>query len=207
MELPGMVTASLEQALNALLQLDPRAKIKLARLHGQVVAIELYGVDLMLYFVADETGQLQISSQHEVEADAVISGSLLDLIRATDTHEGSAQLFSGDMKLTGDTDLAHRFSSVLGGLDIDWEEQLSRVTGDVAAHQIGRTARRLQASARDNSDTLTGNIGEYLTEEARFLPPRLEMEEYLSLIDTLRDDTARLEARIQRLQQQAGKSS
>jgi len=207
MELPGIVTASLEQTLNALLQLDPGAKVKLARLHGQVVAIELYGVDLMLYLVADETGQLQISSQHEGEADAIISGSLLDLIRATDTHEGSAQLFSGDMKLTGDTDLAHRFSAVLGGLDIDWEEQLSRITGDVAAHQIGRTARKLQSTARDNSKILTGNMGEYLTEEARLLPPKLETEEYLALIDTLRDDTARLEARIQRLQQQIGTSS
>lgn len=205
--LPELATAGLEQALNALLRLDPGATKQLAKLHGQVVAVVLRGLALELYFIADESGQLQVLGQHEGTADAVISGSPFNLIRATDSQEGSAQLFAGDMSITGNTELAHQFSGILGNLDIDWEEQLSRFTGDIAAHKIGSSARSLHTMVQKNTDTLEANLGEYLTEEARLLPSRLETEDFLNQIDILRDDVERLEARLQLIRQQTGKSS
>ncbi|HEX5514246.1 MAG TPA: sterol-binding protein, partial [Gammaproteobacteria bacterium] len=48
--------------------------------------------------------------------------------------------------------------------------------------------------------TVEANLGEYLTEEARQLPPAAEVAGFLDDIDRLRQDTDRLTARIERLE-------
>ena len=128
-------------------------------------------------------------------------GSPMALLRMNGRREGSSQLFSGEVSITGDTELAHRIAKILATFEIDWEEQLSRLTGDILAHQAGDLVRQAGAWGRDRFKTLTLNGGEYLQEESQLLPTRIEIEEFLTGVDTLRDDTERLQARIVRLSQ------
>jgi ubiquinone biosynthesis protein UbiJ len=99
----------------------------------------------------------------------------------------------------GDNELGHRFGKLLAGMDVDWEEQLSRITGDVVAHEMGKGARAIGNWSTATLDTASKNLQEYLQEEIRLLPTRYELEEFLAEVDTLRDDVARLQARLQRV--------
>jgi ubiquinone biosynthesis protein UbiJ len=85
-------------------------------------------------------------------------------------------------------------------MDIDREEQLSRLTGDVIAHQLGNTARRTASALRHGRRTLEQDLGEYLQEELRLLPTRIETENFSTDVSRLVMDTDRLAARIRRLQ-------
>ena len=76
---------------------------------------------------------------------------------------------------------------------------MSRVTGDVVAHQVGRRGRQFAAYLEDGAETAQANISEYLTEEARLLPTRIEAEDFFQDVDTLGDATERLAARLERL--------
>ncbi len=197
-----LALASLEKAINAVLALDPLARKRLARHHGKVIGIHLRGPEITLYFIPDEKGGLQLQGSIEGEPDALLSGSPLDLIRSGDKESGSGQLFSGRVTITGDTALAHDFGATLAGLEIDWEEQLSKFTGDLIAHEAGNLARQALAYAEQTGERLALDLGEYLTEEARLLPHPNEVEEFVAEVDRLRDDTERLEARINRLERQ-----
>ncbi|WP_456415482.1 ubiquinone biosynthesis accessory factor UbiJ [Thiolapillus sp.] len=193
---------SLERGINALLQLDPLARKKLARRHGKVIGIHLRGPETTIYFIPDQQGYLQLFNQIEGEPDALLSGSPLDLLRSGDKERGSRQLFAGHVSITGDTGLAHDFGATLGGLEIDWEEQLSKITGDILAHQIGDAVRKAGHWIRNTSSRMEADLGEYLTSEARLLPHPLEVEDFIARVDELREHTDRLEARIRLLQRQ-----
>jgi ubiquinone biosynthesis protein UbiJ len=80
------------------------------------------------------------------------------------------------------------------------EEELSRVIGDVAAHQVGNAARAFLEFGRRAAGTLAQNVAEYLQEEGRDVPARTEAEEFNVEVDRLRDDVERLEARLALLQ-------
>jgi ubiquinone biosynthesis protein UbiJ len=205
MSTDGLLTAGLEQAANLLIGLDPMARRELAPMHGKVIAIELRGLATTLYFIPDQNGELQIYSHYEGEPDCTMSGSPLDLLKSSDKEQGAAQLFGGQVTIEGDAGLAHRFGAILANLDLDWEEQLSKITGDLVAHQVGRTVRGGQDYLKEGVRTFEENLGEYLTEEARFTPHRFEMEEFLHSVDELRDDVERLAARIGRLAEQGDK--
>jgi ubiquinone biosynthesis protein UbiJ len=200
MTLQDLGLAGLERSINAVLALDPVALERLAALHGRCIALALEGLDLTLYFVPAQDGRLQVMRQVEGEPDCTLAGSPVDLVRASDKRAGPAQLFAGRVRIDGDARTAQRFSEALADLDIDWEEQLSQLLGDVAAHQVGRGLRAMLAQARRMRDSSSQNLAEYLTEEARLLPHRYEIDEFLAEVDTLRDDVERLEARINLLE-------
>ncbi len=195
--------SGIEQAVNTLLKMDPAARARLARQHGRSIAIHLRGIEQWLYFVPGHDGLLQLLGNIEGEADCTLSGSPLDLLRSGDKQAGPAQLFAGHVSITGDTGLAHSFGATLANLDIDWEEQLSHFSGDLIAHRLGQGAREINNYLGQSSETLQSNLGEYLTEEARLLPHPYEVEEFLSEVDKLRNDSERLLARFQRLQQES----
>ena len=196
MTIRDLTLEGLERALNAMLALDTVAGGRLAGLHGRVVCIRLSGIDLTIHVVPGHDGRVRLLGSIEGEADATLSGSPLDLMRAGDKAQGHAQLFAGNVQIDGDTALAQRFSEALGGLDIDWEEQLSRLTGDVIAHEVGRGVRSVRREGERIGRSTGENLSEYLTEEARLLPHHYQVEDFLADVDTLRDDVDRLEARI-----------
>ena len=199
MTLRDLSYAGLEAALNRYLGLDPVTRERLAALHGRTVGVEVLGLGLTLLFTPDETGELQVYGRHEGEPDCWLRGTPFDLLRAGDRARGADQLFSQRVRIEGDSGLAQRFGAILGEIDIDWEEHLSRIVGDVVAHEVGSTARVAQDFGQRTGRTAEQNLREYLQEEARLLPTRYEAKEFLDAVDALRDDVERLAARVARL--------
>jgi ubiquinone biosynthesis protein UbiJ len=96
----------------------------------------------------------------------------------------------------GDAEIAEGFRRLLEVARPDIEEELSRFTGDAAAHYIAGFARHAADFARRARDSLARSTSEYLTEESRDLPVRLEVEEFLDGVDRLREAVDRLDARV-----------
>ena len=190
----------LETALNQYLSLDPEVAGQLASLHGKVIGINLSGTAIKLFFIPDQNGQLQVLSQFEGQPDCLISGTPLNLLRSTLT-DTTDSTFTGDVQIDGSSSLAQQFTVILKRIDIDWEEQLSRLTGDIIAHQIGNSFRAGSSWISRSMDSSGLNVQEYLQEEARVLPGALELDNFYQDVDELRDDVERLAARVQRLQQ------
>jgi ubiquinone biosynthesis protein UbiJ len=198
------LAAALESALNVYLRQVPGWEQRAAALQGKVIALSITGTDLTLYFFPAAEG-VQVLSRYEGDIDTHLSGSPLGFARlALDRREDA--LFQGAVRIEGDTGIGEQFQELLAGADWDWEEQLSRFTGDVIAHQAGALARQAKRFFDDSRETLTRDTGEYLQEEARLLPTRVEVEYFLSDVDRLRDDVSRLEARVARLLRLADKA-
>ncbi|HKS53688.1 MAG TPA: SCP2 sterol-binding domain-containing protein, partial [Steroidobacteraceae bacterium] len=136
---------------------------------------------------------------HEGTPDATLSGSPLSLMRLAGPAPEAA-LRGGSVHIEGDAEIAQAFSELLKQAQPDLEEELSRVIGDVAAHQVGNAARSALGFGRRAIDTFTQNVAEYLQEEGRDVPSRTEAEEFLQGVDKLRDDADRLEARLKLLE-------
>jgi len=198
MSISTLVIASLEQAVNGYLDMDPQAREQMRGLHGQVIAFELQGLGRKLYLIPGQN-RLQILSFYEGDPDCTLRGTPLALAAMSEQRTKTDRIFSGDVEITGDTDLAHRLGKILAAMDIDWEEQLSRFSGDIIAHEVGNAVRGTSRWGRSTLNTLKLDLKEYLQEESGLLPVRREIEGFLAEVDTLREDTDRLVARMERL--------
>ncbi len=197
-QIPIVVTAAIEVAVNQVLALDPDTVVRLREINGKVIAIELQGLDVALYLIPSNTG-LNVFGHFEGEPDTTLRGTPVGMLRMGLAENASDSFFSGEVEISGDVELGSQFREILDSLDIDWEEHLSHITGDLVAHRVGNFLRDAVDWGRKTLDTLGRDGAEYLQEESRDLPNRFETEAFLAAVDTLRTDVDRLEARIERL--------
>lgn len=195
----------LESLLNRNIAASSAARALCRRMDAKVLALHLEGLPLSIYFCSHGE-RMTLDTKHEGMPNATLSGTPLSFMRlAGPTPE--AALRSGAVHIQGDAEVAQAFSELLKHARPDLEEELSRVVGDVAAHQVGNVARSALGFARRASQTFAQNISEYLQEEGRDVPSRTEANEFILGVDTLRDDVDRLEARIDRLERRRGQLS
>ncbi len=207
MKLSATLADGLESALNRYLAMDPGTAPRLEALDGRTIALDLRGPDTEIC-LRIEGGRVRVLPEPEPDTvpDTTLSGTPFGFARLGLGGDPERTLFSGDIRISGDVETGQAFKAVLDDLDIDWEEQLSGITGDLIAHQVGNAARATGNWLRQARSTLERDMGEYLQEELRVVPTRIEIENFIGDVDLLRMDLERIEARIRRLQE-AGKDS
>jgi len=188
----------LASALNNYLALDPEAPEKLTAFDGRVICIDIRGPNKTIYLLINGN-RISAVKTYDAEADATIIGSPAALFKLG-VHRDSAPLFfAGEVEIRGDTRLGRQFKSLLAEMEIDWEEHLSRLVGDIAAHRIAGLFNDLSKWSKTAADNFADDVGEYLQEESRDVVSGAEMGMFYQQVDKLRDDTERLIARIHRL--------
>lgn len=192
----------LESALTRFINLDPDALPLLEPLAGHVVRIDLQPAGWSFFLCPTHSG-VQLLEDWTGEPDTVLSGSPLAFAAMGLSNRPMNMIFAGEVEIHGNTAVGHAIQKLFARLDIDWEEQLSTVCGDVLAHKIGNLVRSAGSRGQESLQSARLTLGEYFTEETRDLPTRYECDALMSAIDTARADVDRLQARIERLQQSA----
>ena len=200
MRVPVPLISTLDAALNAVLKLDPRAAQRIQALEGKLLALHIRGPNLTLYLLPVD-GHLQVHSFAEGHIDTTITASPLGLARLALKSDKSDVMFKGDVTIVGDVEFGQAIQDILGQIDIDWEELLSKVVGDIAAHQVGRGVRGLMNWTENAADSLQQDLAELLQHETRLLPQREDIESFLDDVDAVRADFERLELRLSRFEQ------
>lgn len=103
------------------------------------------------------------------------------------------------IKIDGDTHLATEISKVLQNMRWDMEEDLSKLTGDIAAHKMGEITRKTLSEAKKQGINLVEMLSEYWQEEQPLLAKKRHVEEFNSQVDTIKSDVARFEKRLNKL--------
>lgn len=194
------LTEALETSINLVLKQDATTLEKFSALQGKVIAFELADLNLTLYLFPHTEG-LQVQYLYEDQADTTLQGNTLSFINMS-LGDATDSFFSGEIRIKGDLELGQKFNRILKGLDLDWEEWLSNYTGDLVAFKAGSLVREFTSWGKDALKILELDAREYLQDEGDLTPRTTELNEFAEDISQLRNDTARLEARISRLQKQ-----
>lgn len=181
---------------NRLLVYDPDTQQRLHALAGKVICLELRDAPLRLYVLPTATG-VELCGAHDGAVDVTIAGSAAVFARLLSARGRTP--VAGELQISGDIELGQRFQRIVRGLDIDGEEMIARLVGDLPARQLGNAFRAARAWALHAGTTLERDAVEYLQEEVRVLAKREQVAAFLSGVDRVRADVDRLEQRIKRL--------
>lgn len=178
--------------LNHLLLQNNWALLRLARFSGKTARFDIAPFSFSCTILPDGT---LCSADPESSADAlcVIAPSLLPRLALHD------ELAHADIRSTGDAALLAEIFFLSRNLRWDAADDLSHVTGDIAAERIVQGVSATQQKLRDAALNLSQAAAEYWTEERPLLAKPQQTAALMQQVDTLRDDIARLEQRIKRL--------
>lgn len=207
MATPALLCATLEIALNRVLRLEPSALSRCAALDGRNLALE--ATDLGWRFVIEPgAAGVRIASDNDIVADVTARAPAAGLLTLALRMAGGERGPPRELEVEGDTELLQTFAGILAQVGFDPEELMARALGDVAAHRLAHGARKLFGWSRRSAQTLSYSGAEYLREETGDLARGGDVEIWMQDIERLRDDTDRLQARLERLEQRdAGDAS
>jgi len=202
-DLAQSFSAILEDASNRLLRLDSDTLQRLGDLDGKVFCLRVNNsgkgeAGLKMFFFPSEGG-FRVKHEYAGQADVEITGNPPAFMRMVLGENTPALVGGGQMQITGDLELGQRFQKILKKIDLDWEEHLSRLVGDAAAHRAGYVARKFRGWLAHVATTVRQDFSEILVEESRLTPAREEVERFMDEVDDVRAATDRFEKRLERL--------
>jgi ubiquinone biosynthesis protein UbiJ len=182
----------IERSLNHLLRQSPGAAESLVRHAGARVRFDL---TLAQY-------------DFRIADDGCFSEAVVDVpdavIRPTPALLTRLPFFGRDAlrhaDYSGDPALLATLDRVFKQLSWDVEADLAPLVGDIAAHRLHSMGRDALAGFADTFSAIGHNASEYLVEEAEVMARGVDVTRFNRDVDTLADDVARLEARLNRLQ-------
>lgn len=191
------VTAAVENALNRALELAPDSRTRLDALGDCVFALHCTAPPIDVYLQPGPE-RLRLMGVYEGPVTTSVTGVASDFAELVTAGDPAATLINGALELKGDSAPLIELQKILADLDMDWEAPLVAALGDVAGHQLAQALRAAYGWGRQASGSLGRQLDEFIHEEARLSPPRLELEDFYR-------DVQELGLRVERLQTRAGR--
>lgn len=194
--------AAAESVLNRSISQSTPAAALAGRLNRTAIEIAVEGILRIRASVA--AGRLGLTGAGDGAADATIAGSPTAFLALIATGLGNAVPTERDrrdaVQVSGDAEVAALYRDLFDLARPDFEEELSRLIGDLPARRLSLFTASLFSWARRSGQTARQNLAEYLQEESRDLVNRPELEEFLAGVDHARETADRVEARLAHLE-------
>lgn len=182
--------------INRALRDDPWAASRLAAFSGASLRISLAERSLMRYTIEPDG----LLAAHEVFGDDEPTLSI-------DLPGNAASLFLSHgrqgvikaAKIRGNIDLANALNDVMDQIRPDPEAFLASKIGDIAAHRLMGFAQAFKEGAEQLAVRLKDQFTEHVAEGQSVIVPNSEVTAFMADVDTLRNDVARLQQRVERV--------
>ncbi|MFC6441319.1 SCP2 domain-containing protein [Bowmanella sp. JS7-9] len=188
-----LLSATLESAINRVLALDENSAKRLRPLAGKRLALHLQELSQPLLFVFSQRIDILVCDD---EPDCLISLSMSTLPQLTDSSQLTELIRQQKLSVRGDMQLAQDISALFKELDIDWQEHVSRYTGDVVAHHLGRVVRDGSQWLSNKAALVKRQLRDALAEEKPVLVPKGRQLQFNRDLDALTKRTEALDKRI-----------
>lgn len=190
--------------------LDPDVFKPLHNHQGKVIALNIHslfsGTKKVCLFI--QTNQILVSEISTQNPDLTFSGKLFDLGRlglAFLNHSNASQsewmrlLHQHHIQCYGDTGLLHALQAVLKQVDLDWTVLWASIVGDKLAFPVSQLFQKSKQYVSTASANNVYALKEYLLYEKNCFVPTTESEQWIDDIMILKNDTERLEKKLQLL--------
>ena len=188
--IPPRLALPLENLLNRNLEASLTARRAAADVEGLCMDVGLSASEPVMRMRV-EGGRLRFGEPDDAPAAVTLAGDwsrLLALLGGDHTGPG--------LDLRGDPAVAEGFARLLKHCRPDPEEELARHTGPVLAGQAGDAASAAARWVEHAGESLKRNMRDFLQEEARLSPTRVEFDSFTEEVERLRDTVGRISARV-----------
>jgi ubiquinone biosynthesis protein UbiJ len=179
-------------ALNHLLGAEPWARERLAPFAGETIELDSPPFPAVRLTIAPGGLVALAASDAKASLRIVLKPQAVGALARGEEH------FLRAVEVTGNARLADAVMALARHLRWDFEDDLSRLVGDVAAHRLAGAARDFLAWQSDSAQRLAESFADYVTDEKKLVIRRAELDALADSIARLRDGVERLEQRVRR---------
>lgn len=194
-----LITAGIENVLNAFLWRERGLKPARQRLQGKVLRVVLQEFSSPLVLSFSER-QIDVLGEWEGEADCTVITHLNVLPKLRDRQQLTALIRSGELEVNGDIQVVQNFVALSDLAEFDLAELLAPWTGDIAAEGVSRFLRRGATFLNRSVQRQQRYVADALTEEWRLAPGALEVAWFAEEVAAVERSVTNLTTRLEKLE-------
>jgi ubiquinone biosynthesis protein UbiJ len=179
-------------ALNHLLAAEPWARERLAPFAGETIELASPPFPAVRLTIAPDGMVAPAPADAEPSLRVHLKPQAAAALARGEEH------FLRAVEVSGNAKLAEAVMALARHLRWDFEEDLSHLVGDVAAHRLAGVARDFLAWQSDSAQRLAESFADYLGEEKKLVIRRAELDAFAASLARLRDGVERLEQKVRR---------
>lgn len=187
--LGSLALLPVEKILNALVARDAHVAAQFSKFDSKCIEVLSQRPDfsLSIRFEDDDIKLSAIDSQTlGIPADATISGKAESLLSLLIKKSDQRAMADASINISGDAELIQDLQMTVESLDIDWQDFLAPILGDVLSNELGEIESNARGWSQSAGASMQRSIRDYLTEEARLVPSELEVDSFSNRLDQLR---------------------
>jgi len=187
-------------SFNRYLDCDPERAQALENINDKILSITIKEANFTLIMQVQNARFFEADLSQQIDASIIVSMHVLS--GKMGGKDQNQLLKDGIIEIQGDSHVASVFNKVMNEIEIDWQDVISKYTGDIVAHQITTGAKSVASVLRRLGDNLRLDVRDYLQDDLQIAVTESEVEHFVEQVDDLRARTDRLEARLNKYTEQ-----
>ena len=200
--LGSLALLPVEKILNAIVRRDPHIAKKLVAFDSKCIEVVSLRPDFSVSIrFEDDTIKLSAIDTQTlgIQADATITGNAENLLGLLTKKSDQRALADAAIDISGDATLVQDFNVTIESLDVDWQDYLAPILGDVLSNELGEIQSNARDWSKSTGTSMHRDVRDYLSEEARLVPSELEVDSFSNRLDQLRLSIDRVAAKTELL--------
>jgi ubiquinone biosynthesis protein UbiJ len=200
--LGSLALLPVEKILNAIVARDPHIAKKLVALDSTCIEVVSLRPDFSVSIrFEDDTIKLSAIDTQTlgIQADATITGNAENLLSLLTKKSNQRALADAAIDISGDATLVKDLHVTIESLDVDWQDYLAPILGDVLSNELGEIQSNARDWSKSTGTSMHRDVRDYLSEEARLVPSELEVDSFSNRLDQLRLSIDRVAAKTELL--------
>ena len=188
-----------EDLLNRVLAKDSYLQSRLKTFSGKSLQIAVHppGTTVTVLFEQDRIRLLSSSAELlDIEITASIRGNVSELLPLLIEKPDRRPLSNPAITITGDINFIQDIYASLHNLDIDWEDYLASMLGNLITNELSQFGKDLQEWTQQVSSNMKRNVDEYLKEEERIFPKKEQLKDFSEELERLKLKIDRVKAKF-----------
>ena len=188
-----------EDLLNRVLAKDSYLQSRLKPFLGKSLQISVHppGTTVTVLFEQDRIRLLSSPAELlDIEITASIRGNVSELLPLLIEKPDRRPLSNPAITITGDINFIQDIYASLHNLDIDWEDYLAPMLGNLITNELSQFGKDLQEWTQQVSSNMKRNVDEYLKEEERIFPKKEQLKDFSEELERLKLKIDRVKAKF-----------
>jgi ubiquinone biosynthesis protein UbiJ len=152
-----------------------------------------------------EKGRIRLLSTEtellNIQITASITGNVGQLLPLILKNRDNRPLSNPALAITGDASFIQELHASLSNLDIDWEDFLTPLLGNLLTNELSHMSNDIRNWSKQARVNMRRNVNEYLTEEEHIFPKKEQLDDFSEELDYLKIRIDRINAKASILDQ------
>ena len=191
-----LTLSTIQKGINAALSLDPGSQANVKKLLNKSIKINCESPSASFYIRFDSKDTITLHQLADQPHQLLLTGTGTEYVQLFSNLTDENAIANCKLKIEGEIGLLGSLVLLLANIEIDWEDALAALIGDLAAHPLADSIRRASNWAQQQPSNFNDALRDYIHYELQLFPAASEFKNFKTDINSFVNEITSIDQQL-----------